>query len=131
MDLNPKVDRDIILRSIGVSSQSVPPSSMQTLDEIMTVCNGNLKKLTVVSQVLKILPSQNWNTILPLLQLSEEDLVNYLNGVSKQSTEVVRKKILFVGDARIGKTSLMKCFINQSRPTTVEPGIHSKGATDL
>lgn len=87
------------------------------------ICGGDARKQALLKQILRLFPHQKWDTLQPLFQLSEKDIENYINGIKKESIEVVRKKILFVGDARIGKTSLMKCFMNQSRSSTsIEPG---------
>lgn len=110
-----------------------PDQTLKTcISRIIASCNSH-RKVSLMKSLMKIIPHSQWTSLVPIAELNEEDLSNYLNGLSSNSVRVVRKKILFVGkhclgcrdsqgDQRIGKTSLMKCFLNENRSKKVEPG---------
>lgn len=114
--------REVFLKEIGVYPNILREGADKVLDEVFSLCEKSATKLELAANVLKIIPKANWRAILPILKLSQTDLFNYLQNLTSKRTDVVRKKILFVGDARVGKTCLMKCFINETRSESTEPG---------
>lgn len=86
-------------REIYAKISNPDESLKNTISKILSNCTTALR-ISLMKNLMNIVPPSQWSSLVPIVELDEVDLSNYISGfgLASSSIQVVRKKILFVGN---------------------------------
>lgn len=78
--------------------QNPDRSLKAAVSKIVQQSKKSKAKFALMKSLMDMIPSSEWTSLVPIAELDEIDLANYIAGLSVKNIQVVRKKILFVGN---------------------------------